>query len=185
MKIQLCTGHSCNPSQQHKSCVAPWVSSLGNLCSGLTNISESMGQGSSYACAVVATPMAMPPEVPVEGERSLQGFAGASIAQRFDREFGSQRVQPALVVTFPGRHSLSPWEISLTARADTTFLGTLPDAIARAGPSLCCLGSSAPSPCPFPLWQVHSVHLECRVHAQPIRLCLPAVPWSFRALAGG
>lgn len=63
----------------------------------MTNITESMGQGSPYACAVVATPIAMPPEVPGEVEGSLQGFAGAPIAHRFDREFGSQMVQPAAV----------------------------------------------------------------------------------------
>lgn len=168
------------PNQQHKGHVAPWVCSLGNLCSGLTNIRESMGQGSSCACAVVAIPTAMPLAIPGEGEGSLRGFAGAPIAQRFDREFGSQRVQPA-AATFPGRQSLGEQEISLTARADSTFLGTLPDAIARPGPSLCCLGCSTPSPCPFPLWQVHSVHVECGVHTQPVQLSPSAVPWSFRA----
>lgn len=134
-------------------------------CSGVTNISESMGQGSSHACAVVATPVAMSPEVPGQGEGSLQGLAGAPIAHRFDGEFGSQMVQPA-TVTFPGRHSLGEQEPSLTARADSAFLSALPDATARAGPSECCLGGSAPSACPFPLWQVHSVHLECGPHAQ-------------------
>lgn len=67
-------------------------------CSGVANIGESMEQGR----AVVTTPIAMSPEVPGEGERSLQGLAGPSIAHRFDREFGSQTVQPA-AVPFPGR----------------------------------------------------------------------------------
>lgn len=121
----------------------------------------------------------MPPEVPGEGEGSLQGFAGAPIAHRFDWEFESQTAQPA-AVTSPGRHSLGEQEISLTGRADSTLLSALPDAIARAGPSLCCLGSSAPSPCPFPLW-----HLECGGQAQPVQLSPPAVPWSFGALGAG
>lgn len=82
---------------------------------------------------------------------------------------------------------LLPWESRkyLTARADSTFLGAIPDAIARAGPHLCCLGSTAPSPSLFPLWQVHSVHLECGVRAQPVQLGPLAVPWSFGALRGG
>lgn len=175
--------HSCMASQQHKGSVAPWMSRLGKLYSGLTTICESRGQGNSYTCAV-ATPIAMPPEVPGGGEGSLQGFSGAPIAHRFDREFAPQTAQPA-AVTSPGRHSLGEQKISLTGRADSTFLSALPDTIARAGPSLCCLGSSAPSPCPCPLWQVPSVLLECGVHAQPVQLSPPAAPWSFRALGAG
>lgn len=77
--------------------------------------------------------------------------------------------------------SLGDRATSLTARADFTFLGALPDdATARAAYLHAAWGEVLP-----PYGQVKSVTLECGPHAQLAKVSPPAEPCTLRALVGG
>lgn len=105
-------------------------------------------QGSSPSCA---TPIAMPAEVPGQGEALSSDVghaaAGSPVAPRFHMEFGPHRVLLAL--------GTAPWDTQLVRvcniaepRAGFSPLGALPDAaawLAHRHAGLCSLPSPAPA----------------------------------------
>ena len=112
------------------------------------------------------------------------GAAGTPVAPRFDTEFGSHSVQLAV--------GTLPWETQLVrvgnipdSQSRLHLPGCPPRCHSKGWPVSMLPGVSAPSPWPFPLWQVRSVNLECGLRAQPAQLSPPAEPCSLRALVGG